>query len=1132
MFKNILKTGLVCLVLLALTGALALAQVASGTISGIVTDESGAVIPNATVTITNKATNIARTATTNAEGFFSAPALQAGDYDVRAEIKGFKTLVRPAQVQAGEATQVNMPMSLGATSEVVQVEAASAQINYETNQIQGVIPRSTIENLPLNGRSYLQLASIEPGVTVSAGTVAQFNVLFQVSVLGAGNRTVVTMDGGNISDNIDVGGGMSSMNFSQDVVQEFQLSEVNFDLATPIAAGGAINVVTRSGSNDWHGSGYFFFRDHNMAAYPELVKVVNPQGGLVTPFFARRNPGASLGGPIKKDKLFFFFNYEYLNQVQAVGVDNTDPAFAAFNQNYNSPYHSKQITARIDYHLNEKHNIFMRYSHDGNAGFGQSLLSGDPSSWPHNTNWADQGIIGLTSSLTPTIVNDLRFQYNYWGNHNLQAVPSDCASPCAAGVLPTIFTFVGGGPGPVGPNFNAPQGRNTRRFEVVEALSWQKGSHRLKFGGDFNPTGSIGEWGFCTPMCLGAFSPTYLQSTFGAAAYAALQPLLWPTTVSKVTNATQTLGLPVFTYPASIFSGVGVGSPSLPGAYDYGQNIGYNQYRAYAQDVWKVKSNLTVNFGLAWNAQTGFYPAGVPLPQYLAPILGSGNLGQTQNNTKEFQPAFGFAWSPFKNNKTVIRGGGGIYWDSTPGYYKLRSASSIDPPGAARNTLAASDFYNNIPGPFGGSGLLQIGVAGTCPIPGLPCAVIPLNAPLPLEGLTNMSVQQFETLVAQELPAIQAVISPVNPQRSGPFPYANINYAKQGVEIYPHSFPLARSYQTSLGIQHDLGGGFVITADWARRQGENVSLGEIDMNLFSRYQGSTTPVPVIPVCKTTPDLNPADECSSGAITIWTDQGTAIYEGLLVKATKRFSHRNQFQVSYAFQHASTDTVDVWNATNWRAGNGQYLAHQNLNIAGTVNLPWHFTLSLNSSMISATPSTPSVSTASGLILPGTVPTGGSEPLPGVGIGNLGDDLTRSGLAAAVASYNSTIVGSVNAQGATIKDYVILPKNYTMGFPTLSQDFRLTYTLPIKERYKFNVFVEMFNAFNISNLVNQTTALDVSSSSTAYCAQGVPVGTIGASGGAAIACNFGQANARAGQTFGSAGPRAVQLGARFTF
>ncbi len=108
----------------------------------------------------------------------------------------------------------------------------------------------------------------------------------------------------------------------------------------------------------------------------------------------------------------------------------------ALNNSYGSPYTSKQISVRFDYHLSAKHNVFMRYSHDGNAGFGQSLEFGDPSNWPHNTNWADQGIIGLTSSLTPTIVNDLRFQYNYWGNHNLlRRGLSDCSAPCAAGVL-------------------------------------------------------------------------------------------------------------------------------------------------------------------------------------------------------------------------------------------------------------------------------------------------------------------------------------------------------------------------------------------------------------------------------------------------------------------------------------------------------------------------------------------------------------------------------------------------------------------------------------------------------------------------------------------------------------------------
>jgi outer membrane receptor protein involved in Fe transport len=211
---------------------------------------------------------VERVATTNAEGLYSAPALPAGDYSIKVEARGFKISVRDATLTVGGQTQVNMPMSLGTAAETVTVEAATAQINYESHTVEGVIPRAEIQDLPLNGRSYLQLAGLEPGVTIASGTPAQFNAIFTVSVLGAGNRTVVTVDGGNVSDNIDVGGGMSSMNFSQEMVQEFQVSEVNFDLATPIAAGGAINMVTRSGTNDFHGSGYFFFRDHNMAAYP------------------------------------------------------------------------------------------------------------------------------------------------------------------------------------------------------------------------------------------------------------------------------------------------------------------------------------------------------------------------------------------------------------------------------------------------------------------------------------------------------------------------------------------------------------------------------------------------------------------------------------------------------------------------------------------------------------------------------------------------------------------------------------------------------------------------------------------------------------------------------------------------
>jgi hypothetical protein len=1078
--------GLLTLLAL-LAGPAVFAQAPTGIISGTVADESGALIPNASIVITNKDTGAVRTVTSDVAGLFSAPALPAGVYQVRAEVTGFKTLEREATVVVGSTTTVNLQMQVGGTKDVVVVEGATAQVNYENHAIQGVIERSTIQDLPLNGRSFMQLASLEPGVTITPGSTAQFNTLFTVSVLGSGNHTVYTVDGGNISDNIDTSGGISSMNFSQETVQEFQLSSANFDISTPIAAGGAINIITRSGSNGLHGSAYFFYRDHNMAAYPNLVR--DPTDP--SPFFVRRNPGVWLGGPIKKDKLFFFFNYEFTNQVQATQIYSTTPSFAALNHEYPSPYESKTLSGKIDYHIDSKNTMFFRYSHDGNNGFSQSLEFGDPSNWPHNTNWADQSILGLTTVFTPTVVNDLRFQFNYWDNHNLQAVPSDCSLPCVAGALPNVYYFDGSNFPAVGPNFNAPQARNTRRYELIDTLSWQKGSHRLKFGGDLNPTYSNGLWGFCTPMCVAAFTPETTRALLEPALGAAVFNYLFPTLPTALTSDASVLNLPVLNLPSSIFSGVHVGAVPLPATYDYSQGTKFNQYRAFFQDTWKIKPNLTVNYGVAWNAQIGFYNNFLAKPQYLAPILGGGsNLDPTSNNTHEFQPAIGFAWSPGKNQKWVIRGGAGIYWDGTPGYYKLREAASIGPPGTAANTLSASSFTNIYPG------IINFNT-------GQP---IPVGANLPLSALTNMTVGEFYNLVEQELPAIEKIISPVPAQRSGPIAVTGIQLVKQGVELYPHDFPLPRSYQTSIGVQHELPWGMVAQVDYVRRVGINVSLGEIDLNQFERTNAAGVPQPVIPLCTPAQNFVASAECSTGAITFWEDQGRQLYQAMLAKVQKRFGNRFGFQASYALQRDWSDnyptaggTTQVWDLAHWQTSWGQDLAHENFNFAGTVELGWGLQLSVNSSFISSTPVGAQVN---GLVLPGSVPSTSTEPLPGIPWDSLEAGTSKSQLAAAVAAYNTS---------APVAAKLALPANYSLGTPIFSQDFGLTKKFTFKERYQLSVRAEMFNAFNISNLIFGSYTLD-----SAYSASQA----------------FGQATARYGQSLGQGGARAVQLGARVSF
>src|SRR5262245_45484384 len=307
--------------LCVLMAAAAWAQAPVGTISGTVTDPTGAVIKDALITIRNKTTGFERQTKSESDGGYSAPALPAGQYEVKTQVQGFRTILREVTVTVGSIVKTDLALEVGQTTEIVTVDASGAsQLSYESHSIDGVITRQKIQELPLNGRSFLQLAFLEPGVTASPGTTAQYNSLFSVSILGgSSNKTAITVDGGNVRNSIE---GNTGMNFSQEVIQEFQLSSTNFDLSTGITSVGSVNIITRTGGNDFHGSGYFFFRDHNMAAYPGLARnALSPD-----PFFARRNPGFWVGGPIIKNRLFFFTNYEYSNQTQVFTVQPDLPS--------------------------------------------------------------------------------------------------------------------------------------------------------------------------------------------------------------------------------------------------------------------------------------------------------------------------------------------------------------------------------------------------------------------------------------------------------------------------------------------------------------------------------------------------------------------------------------------------------------------------------------------------------------------------------------------------------------------------------------------------------------------------------------------------------------------------------------
>ena len=899
----------------------ALAQAPTGTIEGTATDESGAVMPGVTITLVQKGTGATRTEQTRPDGTYSFAALQAGEYEVRGEHAGFRTLVRPATVETGETTTVNLNMQVGATKDVVTIEAAAPQIEYEQNAVEGVVTRQQIQGLPLNGRSFLNLAALEPGVSVSIGSTSQYNAQFAVSILGAdAGRTSYTVDGGNIRDNIESTG--PGMNFSQEVVQEFQLSSVNFDLSTPITAVGSVNVVTRSGSNDFHGSGYFYFRDHNMAAYPALSR--NPLD--TNPFFARRNPGFWVGGPVLKDKLFFFFNYEYQNQASAVTFQPNQASLSSLTGIYDSPYKGKTLSGRFDYKLNTNNSFFARYSHDGNTSLGPSGGSASlPSNWVVNSNWSDQTVFGWTSLLKPTLVNEFRFSYQYWHNRNLFPTATDCGAACLGSSLQNdgAQITVYGTNVTIGHTTNATQGRDLRKFQFDDGLTWAKGTHRIRAGMQIELAPGAGFWGYCDPMCAGVAPPELVKGSVPAS----LLPVLFPHLPSTVSTYQDFLNLPF------LYAVFGIGDPSQPPPYNFTTARWNNRIRFYGQDTWHIKPNFTLNYGLAYEYETNLFNHDLTKPAFLTPLYGS-NLAPTQNNPGNFSPALGFAWNVGHDNKTVIRGGSGLYWDTENLYQRLQERSEIGPVGNGRTQVQNTAVINTMPG------ILDLSTGGT---------PVPVGSQLPYGHLLSLTFGQFLQMYNAQIAGITAQLAPTNPNSLS---VREIDITKTGAQLYPLKYPLMYGIHFDGGVQRQIARDLVLSVDFARRVFDHVDLGALDYNRYNRFINGVQ-TPVIPKCTAAQASVPGVECSNGSITFWTPGGRTVYNGLLVKLDKRFARRYQFVASYALndQHGFASTI--YDLDNWNTSYGPQLSREQLTVSGVAELPWGFQLGLISTTVGAGP-----------------------------------------------------------------------------------------------------------------------------------------------------------------------------------
>ncbi len=890
------------------SAAIALAQVPTGGLGGVIFDGTDAVVQNAQITVSSTDSGIRRTATSRSDGVYAVAGLPVGTYTVSTTAAGFQTVVQTASVRLGTDTRLDTHLSLGPVEQSIEVTAEASPLNYERHGIIGGVSRFQITNLPLNGREFLQLATLEPGIS-AAPSAGFFTRRIDVAILGgAPEQTRVTMDGGPIYG--PVAGG-TPQNFSQEVVQEFQVSSTNFDLSTGLTSAGAVNVATRYGGNSFHGSGFFYFRDHNMAAYPALRR----EEANTDPFFARRQSGFNLGGPIKKNRAYFFTTLEHLNQDGVVTVQPQVPELAAFGGIFPSRLSGNQVTARIDVRINDSHSMFIRYSHDGNDGFAPpAVQSSLPSNWSRNQNWSDQSLGSLTSALTPSLTNELRFSYWYWHTRNLTPTADDCSGSCIGLGMPEIRIL--GTDFAAGNYTLAPQGGDFRRYHLADNVTWQAGAHQFRFGGEWQFDRGNGFLSLVEPASLVLYSPQAVR------AYNA-DPSVLPQARIPIPSLFRTfndlLQLPLAT------ANIGFGDVSQPPSFAFDSARKDHIARLYWQDRWRLTPRLSMNYGLAYHLQAHLANHDLSKPKYLTPLLGAGGLSATARDRNNFAPSAGFAWTPTRDLKTVFRLGAGMYYDLPLASQRLQERSTLGPRGTGRVVVDGSLIQN--------------------PIPGIP--TVPLGRPLNFKTLpTQFTGSHLLSILPNVRRAlIQQFGDPANTDLS----IRNIDVFKQGAGIMAGDFVAPYSLHFNVGVEHELARDLVITADFVLRRSIHQNTGGIDLNRWNSAGG-----PVIPKCVGQQALDPLARCSTGPIEVQFSAGRSRYQGLLLKLDRRWSRRYQLSAAYALA-SSVGLEQVISNDNWFAGYGPTDADRRhtLTVSGIVDLPFGLRLSSITSFASKPP-----------------------------------------------------------------------------------------------------------------------------------------------------------------------------------
>jgi hypothetical protein len=707
--------------LFVFVASIAAQDITSGNIQGTVTDEQGAVVQGATVEARNVGTNFTRTFTTDTEGRFAFLSMPPGRYVVSVTKQGFAKLVQEnLELTVGRSLSLDMGLRVSGVSGVVTV-TDTPTIDTVKTESSSTINETAISNTPILGRKFEDLLTLTPGVSITQGPDGD-------EINFAGQRGIfnnVSLDGGDYNNGFfgeQAGGQRAAIDIALDAVKEFQVIATGANAEYGRTAGGVINVITKSGTNNVHGSAFYNQRLEALTS--------NTSDGKPLKDFNRKQFGATLGGPIKKDKAFFFLAFEHVREnltrpnlseqigatpcpVQAPTVQANEAliignpdcqrlALLSFmqtsrNQNEGLPIdraiRNSAFLGKIDIDLNSRNKFSTSFNYDHSKNTNQTF---DVSTYGNSAN----GIEGpskisvlnanLYSTFSPTKVNDFHFTYSR-EDRPRSAIPSNVPADTAMGFV-TTFRF--GNPFFLAPNID----ELFWRTQLRDHFSIIKGDHTIKFGGEWMHSlndqvfrgffrgryifDSVnGFLRYASAPAAGGFGPNAMLCSGGT----------WITVgapFNQTCPGTQTSGTPLLLY----LQGAGRTGPATDAAG--ASNITNEDYAAFIQDRWQIGRNFTLNYGLRWEAQIFPDPVTPPADTAYGRFLGNPNFpsdGTLPSDKKMWQPRIGFAWDASGNGRSVVRGSFGVY---NARQNMLSQVGSITTNGVQQQTIAGGQFAN------------------------------------------------------------------------------------------------------------------------------------------------------------------------------------------------------------------------------------------------------------------------------------------------------------------------------------------------------------------------------------------------------------------------------------------------------